>query len=141
MILKKIIILAILLNLCAVGAADLQEHDFDGDFKMDVPYGTDFEKTSSFFGLDIGPTKVYQDFKNDINISYISVSDDEKYFNEMIETIENEPNVNMTKEDELYLITTEKYNIVLFEKNHKIFAISAGDLAFDSMKHMAKSTK
>ena len=45
------------------------------------------------------------------------------------------------KEDELYLITTEKYNIVLFEKNHKIFAISAGDLAFDSMKHMAKSTK
>ena len=131
----------ILLNLSAVGAVDLEEHDFDGAFKMDVPYGSDFEKTSSFFGLDIGPTKVYQDFKNEINISSISVSDDEKYFNEMIETIEKEPNVNMTKENELYLITTEKYNIILFEKNHEIFAISAGNLGFDSLKSMAKSMK
>ena len=131
----------ILLNLCAVNAIDFQEHDFDGDFKMDVPYNCNLEKTSSFFGLDIGSTKVYQNPENDINISYISVDDDAKYFNEMIEAIEKEPNINLTKEDDLYMIATEKYHIVLFDRNHEIIAISAADLDFDDMKEMAQSLR
>jgi hypothetical protein len=129
-----LVVLMALLSLSAVNAMD-----FDGNFEMDVPKNTSFEKTSSFFGLDIGNTKVYQDFENDINISYISVNDDGKYFNDMIETIEKEPNVNLTKEDDLYLITTERFNIILFNKNHEIIAVSASGLDFDELKEMANS--
>ena len=58
--LKRIIILIVLLNLCTVNATDFQEYDFDGNFRMDIPYECDFEKTSSLFELDIGPAKVYK---------------------------------------------------------------------------------
>ena len=136
--LKTIIILMILINLGTASAVDLQRHDFEGKFQMDVPYKSSFEK-DTFFGLDIGPARVYHDFKNDLNVSYVSVSDDDKYFNDMIETIEKEPNVNMTKDNSIYLISTEKFNIALFHENHKIIAISAGNLDFDAIKEMANS--
>lgn len=134
---EYVIVLAILMAL--LGLNGVNAMDFDGNFKMDIPNGTSFEKTSSFFGLDIGNAKVYQDFENDINISYISINDDGKYFKDMIETIKNEPGVNLTKEDDLYLIETERFHIVLFEKNHEIIAVSAGGLGFDEMKEMANS--
>ena len=136
-----LLILIIFLNLSAVCGVDFENHDFEGNFQMEVPRESCFEKTSSFFGLDIGNTKVYQDFENNINISYASVDDDEKYLDDMVRTIENDSRANITKEDGLYLITTEKFHIVLFDKNHKIIAISAGNLDFDNMKEMANSLR
>ena len=138
---KDYIILAliVLLNLSGANASDFENHDFDSAFQMDVPNGSSFKKISSLFGLDIGNTRVYQDFENDINISYARVDDDGKYLNDMVRTIENEPGVNLTKEDGLYLIETGKFNIVLFDKNHNIVAISAGNLDFDILKATANS--
>ena len=137
----SIITLIILLNLGAVHGADFESHDFDGNFRMDVPSGSSFEKLNTLFGLDIGPSNAYRDFENDMNISYSSVGDDDKYFNDMIKTMKEEPNVDVAKEGDLYLITTEKYHMVVFHENHKIIAISAANPDFDCMKKMAKSTE
>lgn len=136
---KIVLILMMLLNLSTAYAVDLEEHDFDGNFKMDVPCGSSFEKTSLDLGLDINPTKVYQDFENDINISYRWTLNEQQLLNDILDTLREEPNVKLTQENDLYLITTEKYHIVLFDKDQKIFAVSAGNLDFNTLKEMANS--
>jgi hypothetical protein len=133
--------LAALLALSSANAVELEEYDFDGNFKMDVPAGYEFANENSFFGIDIGATKVYQDREDNINVSFAGYINDEQCFNDMIKTIKEEPNVNLAQKQDFYLIKTEKFNIVLFKKDHKIVAISSADLDFKTLMKMADSVK
>lgn len=142
---KKMILLTLalvaLLALSSANAADFEEYDFEGNFKMDVPAGCEFANENSFFGFDISPTKVYHNREDNINVSFAGYINDEQCFSDMIKTIKEEPNVNMTQKQDLYLIKTEKFNIVLFKKDHKIVSISSADLDFKTLMRMADSVK
>ena len=54
----------------AVSAIDLQTHDFDGHFKMDVPKGISFEKTNNTPDKSINVTMNYKNYTEKINIIY-----------------------------------------------------------------------
>ena len=56
----------------AVSAIDLQTHDFDGHFKMDVPKDASFKKVNDTYESGA----VYIDEKNSITVSY---TDKENY--------------------------------------------------------------
>lgn len=133
--------LAVLLSLNAICAAEMEEHDFDGNFQMEVPAGYTFTDENSFFGIDINPTKAYHDSKNNINISVSGYINDEECFSDMLKTLKAEPNVNLTQKEDNYLIKTEKFNIVLFKKEHKIVSISSDRLDFNTLTVMADSFK
>jgi hypothetical protein len=130
-----------LVTLTPIQAVTMQEYDFDGNFLMDVPEGCSFVNRNSFLGIDIYPTKVYQDFENSINISFANVYDDDKYYSDMINALKGEPDINLTQNGDRYLIKTEKFNIVLFKKDHNIVAISSAKLDFDTLNAMADSFK
>ena len=131
--------LAVLLSLNPICAAEMEEYNFDGNFQMEVPVGYTFTDENSFFGININPTKIYHDSKNNINVSFAGYINDEQCFSDMLKTIKTEPNVNLTQKGDNYLIKTEKFNIVLFKKDHKIVSLSSDTLDFKTLARMADS--
>ena len=135
------LILAALVMLTPIQAVPMQEYDFDGNFKMDVPIGCSFVNRNSFFGIDLPPTKVYQDFENNINVSLADVHDNDRYYSDLTNALKEEQDIDLRQNGDRCLIKTEKFNIVLFKKDDKTVAISSGNLDFDTLNTMANSFK
>ena len=123
----------------ASGNKELKSQNFFGFFKMDVPKDSDFGDTEDNDKKVVADTVYYTDAVNNITIQYIN---NEAYNDTVVkQTIDGlkQSGANVTIEGDIYAISGNGTNEVIFHKAPKTFTISSNNVDLDTLKDMASS--
>lgn len=123
----------------ASGNKELKSQNFFGFFKMDVPKDSDFGDTEDDDKKVVADTVYYTDAVNNITIQYIN---NEAYNDTVVkQTIDGlkQSGANVTVEGDIYAISGNGTNEVIFHKAPKTFTISSNNVDLDTLKDMASS--
>lgn len=120
---------------------ELESHDFDGNFKMDVPKGASIKETTDSEAKYNGAI-VYTDSTNDLNITYVENDDvNDKYVDEVITNLEKETGAKVTKNGNLNVVSVGPWNEVIFNDGNKMMMIVTSQLDLDTITSMAQSVE
>lgn len=120
---------------------ELGSHDFDGNFKMDVPKKASFKETTDSEAQYNGAI-VYTDSTNDLNITYVENDEiNDRYVDEVISNLEKETGAEVTKNGNLNVVSVDPYNEVIFNDGNKMIMIVTSQLDLDTLTAMAQSVE
>lgn len=120
---------------------ELESHDFDGNFKMDVPKKASFKETTDSEAQYNGAI-VYTDSTNDLNITYVENDEiNDKYVGEVISNLEKETGAEVTKNGNLNVVSVGPWNEVIFNDGNKMMMIVSSQLDLDTVTAMAQSVE
>lgn len=121
------------------GNAELKSQDFYGFFKMDVPKDSDFGDTGNYDKRVVADSVYYFDEVNNITINYINnEAFDDKVVNDTVEGLK-QSGANVSAEDDLYVISANGTNEIIFHDAPKTFIIISNQIDLDTLKDMASS--
>jgi hypothetical protein len=133
----------------ASNSTNLEKHDFDSYFTMDIPKGISFEKKEGMPSKDINFTVNYKEKQGRINIIYtesIGAKDNLlKYYEDFAK---NDPNITLNTTNNTTVVHFKDTNFI-GETNYHDLAISGDDDRYlliqcdneSLMKSMAKSIR
>lgn len=128
-----------LLMVSAVAAIELTSHDFDGNFKMDVPKNASIKKTDSDGFLETAVC--YEDSANHINITY---DDDLEVTNEFVkQTIDKlkKAGAKVITKDKTSIVKSDHYTDVIFYDGNKFLMVESEQVDADTLESMVNSTQ
>lgn len=118
---------------------DLKSQNFFGFFKMDVPKDSDFGDTEDSDKKVVADTVYYTDEVNNITIQYMNneAFDD----NAVKQTVDGlkQSGADVSVEGDLYVISGNGTNEVIFHDGPKTFTIYSNHVDLDTLKDMASS--
>lgn len=123
----------------AGGNAELKSQDFHGLFKMDVPKDSDFGDTENYDKKMATDSITYEDEVNNVSIHYI---DDEDFDDQVVkDTVDGlkQQGAEVTTDGNLYIISANGANEIIFHDGPKTVMLSSGQLDSDTLTDMAKS--
>lgn len=138
---KFLIIFSIFLILTPISAVELHEYDFDGFFKMDVPYNDSFTKDSILIDPDIHGTVIFHNLDNQINVTHFYRCSNMTFVNETVENLRINPDVVIVNDGNLSFVNVNDTNCVLYQNESKVVMISSTSLDFDSLRMMIGSLR
>lgn len=125
----------------ANATVELESHDFDGNFKMDIPKGASFKETTDSEASYNGGI-VYTDSSNDINITFVENDEvDDKFVSELVGNLKKETGAEVTKNGNLNVVSVDPYNEVIFNDGNKMIMIVTSQLDLDTLTAMAQSVE
>ena len=125
----------------ANATVELESHDFDGNFKMDIPKGASFKETTDSEASYNGGI-VYTDSSNDINITFVENDEvDDKFVSELVGNLKKETGAEVTTNGNLNVVSVGPYNEVIFNDGNKMIMIVTSQLDLDTLTAMAQSTE
>ncbi|WP_458452917.1 hypothetical protein [Methanobrevibacter sp.] len=120
---------------------ELESHDFDSNFKMDVPKKASFKETTDSEAQYNGAI-VFTDSTNDLNITYVENDEiNDKYMDEVISNLEKETGAEVTKNGNLNVVSVGPWNEVIFNDGNKMMMIVSSQLDLDTVTAMAQSVE
>ena len=122
-------------------AIELESHDFDGKFKMDVPKGASFKKITDSEAEYNGGI-IYSDSSNDLNVTLVEndeVNDD--FVAELIGNLKKETGAEVTANGDLNIVSVDSYKEVIFNDGNKMVMIVTSQLDLDTITAMAQSAE
>ena len=139
---RSIVFLAfiiIVVTLTPSFAMGLQPHEFSHGFKMDVPLNSSFEEVPILIDPDPYGTTIYEDSVNDINVTFFAHCEKKTFVGDKIIDLVDNHDFELTRENGLHILSNGSLNIVVFDKDEKVVAISSSDMGPDMLKAMAYS--
>lgn len=131
--------IVMILTLTPCVATDLQPHEFTHGFKMDVPFNSSFDEVLVLIDPDPYGTTIYEDEVNGINVTFFAHCENKNFVgDEIIDLVDNH-DFELTKEDNLHMLSNGSLKIVVFDKDEKVVVISSSNTGLDTLKEMADS--
>lgn len=120
---------------------ELEEHDFDGFFQMDVPVNDSFVKDSILIDPDIYGTVIFHDLTNEITVTHFYRCNNETYVNDTLDNLAINPDIEIYRDGDYNFIKANDANATLYQKGNKVIMISSSSLDFDTLKLMVDSVE
>lgn len=121
------------------GNAELKSQDFYGFFTMDVPKDSDFGDTENYDQRVVADTVYYYDEVNNITIQYINNDAyDDGVVKDTVDGLKQQ-GADVSTKDNLYLISANGINEVIFHEQPKTFTIISDQIDLDTLADMASS--
>ncbi len=120
-------------------ATDLQHHEFNSNFKMDVPVNSSFEEVPILIDPDPYGTIIYEDSLNNISVTFFAHCENKNFVGDEIIDLVNNHDFELEREGKLHLLSNGSLEIIVFDKDDKVVVISSSDMGRDTLRAMANT--